>query len=164
MNYVVDGYNLFFRLESEANPLEQKRENFIAALDAALSRLHLHATLIFDSHHSHASIFPTKRSLPALEIIFSPEGLSADEYILERLSTEKRPQSQVIVTSDRELAGRAKHLGAKTKTIEAFFDMLVKRESKKTSAEDEKQQTESSHDFKRLLNAFEKKLNEESPD
>ena len=164
MNYVIDGYNLFFRLQTEVNPLKKKRENFIEALNEALESLHLHATLIFDSHQSHASIFPTKRNLKALEIVFSPEGLSADEYILERLTTERRASDQIIVTSDRELAGRAKHLGAKTKTIEAFFEMLLKREAKKTPEKEEKLETESSHNFERLLKAFEKKLRDESSD
>jgi len=164
MNYVIDGYNLFFRIEDEINPLEKKRELFIAALNDALETLHLHATLIFDSHHSHASIFPTKKALSALEIIFSPEGLSADEYILERLRVEKRPQTQIVVTSDRELGGRAKHLGARTKTIESFFKMLSERKAKKTSLKDEKMQKESSSHFDRLLHAFEKKLHDESSD
>ena len=164
MNYVIDGYNLFFRIEDEVNPLEKKRELFIAALSDALEHLHLHATLIFDSHRRHAAIFPTKKDLPALEIIFSPKGLSADEYILERLTIEKRPQSQIIVTSDRELSERAKHLGAKTKTIESFFEMLVERSAKKIPKQEKKIERESSHHFNRLLQAFEKKLRDDASD
>lgn len=164
MKYVIDGYNLFFHIEDEANPLEKKRELFISALNNALSELHLHAILIFDSHQTHAAVFPTKKDLSALEIIFSPEGISADEYILERLRAEKKPQLQVIVTSDRELIRHAKHLGAKTKTIESFFEMLSRRSAKKNSQEEKKMHKESSHHFDRLLDAFEKKLRDESSD
>ncbi|WP_420421758.1 NYN domain-containing protein [Simkania sp.] len=164
MNYVIDGYNLFFHIEDEANPLEKKRELFIAALHDALAELHLHATLIFDSHQSHAAVFPTKKDLVALEIIFSPEGFSADEYILERLRAEKKPQLQIVVTSDRELIRHAKHLGAKTKTIESFFEMLAHRHAKKSPKKEEKMHKESSHHFDRLLEAFEKKLRDESSD
>jgi len=164
MKYVIDGYNLFFHLEDEVNPLEKKREHFISSLNEALKQLRLHATLIFDSHQSHSAIFPTKKELSALKIIFSPQGLSADEYILERLRGDKRPQTQVIVTSDRELGERVKHLGAKTKTVESFFEMLAKRSTKKHAQKEEKMNQESSHHFDRLLEAFEKKLDDESSD
>lgn len=164
MHYVIDGYNLFFRLENEVNPLEAKRENFVEALNEALESLHLFATLIFDSHKAHAAIFPSKKILTALEVVFSPHGVSADEFILERLSTDKKPHLQIIVTSDRELSGRAKHLGAKTKTIESFFDMLLRREAKRAPKKDEKIQTESTHHLKRLQDVFEKKLRDEPSD
>ena len=164
MNYVIDGYNLFFRIEDQASPLKKTREDFIVTLNDALQRLHLHATLIFDSHQMHATSFPTKKELSALEIIFSPMGLTADEFILEQLTTAKRPETQTIVTSDRELRERAKHLGAKTKTIENFFEMLAKRQVKKTPQKNEKIEKESSYHYKRLLKTFEKKLRDETSD
>lgn len=162
-SYIIDGYNLFFYLKEETNPFEKTRENFIEALNELFTSLRLHAVLIFDSHQDFASTFPRKKPLEALEIIFSPKNLNADQYILEYLSAETHPEQKIIVTSDRELANRVKELGAKTKTTETFFKMLLRWKAKKTSRQKEKKmQTESSYDFNRLLQAFEKQLKDES--
>lgn len=163
MNYIIDGYNLFFHIEKEVNPLKKKREDFIIVLNKMLKHLHLHAIIIFDSQQAHATNFPTKKRLSALEIIFSPKDLTADEYILERLTVEKKPQTQIIVSSDRALCRQVQILGAKTITIKDFFQMLTSCKIKKLDKE-EKIEQESSYHHNRLLQAFEERLRNESSD
>lgn len=163
MHYIVDGYNLFFRIENQVLPLDQKRETFIESLSYEISTLKLNVTLIFDSGMTHQESFPTKKQLEGLEVIFSPQGLSADEYILELLDYQKS-HTETIVTSDRELAQKVKFLGGKTQTIESFLKMILHKQKKTHSREEKKHIQESDANIARLLHIFEKKLREETSD
>ena len=73
MRYLIDGYNLFFKLEEEILPLEEKREEFISLLDEEVGDLRLQVLLIFDSHRENAEDFASKRKLKNLEVSFSPK-------------------------------------------------------------------------------------------
>lgn len=163
MHYIVDGYNLFFSIEDELNPFKEKRQDFIAILNEMLEKFHFHVSLIFDSHYTNASTFPSKQELSSLAVIFSPQGLSADEYILEQLRTKKNPNQYIVVTSDRELMQKANNLGAQTKTIKNFLQILTRHKTKQKPSE-EKMHQESPYHHNRLLKIFEKKLQDESLD
>jgi predicted RNA-binding protein with PIN domain len=160
MHYIVDGYNLFFKIKTETEPFEKERKHFIAALDYEIATLHLKVTIVFDSKE----LFPSKKEFDALEIIFSPEDLSADEYILETLRFHPHPKQTVIVTDDRELLRKVCFLGAKTKTIEEFLRFLTKKRGqrkKNLSSEDKKLLQESDKNIRRLLTIFEKRLDDQ---
>jgi predicted RNA-binding protein with PIN domain len=153
LRYLIDGYNLFFKLKEEILPLEEKRNEFIALLDEEVGDLHLNAFLIFDSHIENSHDYASKRTLKHLEISFSPKNLSADHYILELL--EWSSKNTTLVTSDKSLGVKAKHLGAKVKTIEAFVEFILKkRKQKKPRGKVEMKETDAN--IKRYLEAFEK--------
>ncbi len=161
MHYIIDGYNLFFWEEDVCHPIEKKRNDFIHSLNQRFERECLKATLIFDGHKTLAHFFPSTYKLSSIEVIFSPKNLTADDYILEYFKLQKQPQDIVIVTSDLELSQRAKRLGAKTKTVESFLKILLKRKSKRDKEKNEKKQViETTAQFERLLKAFEDKLKE----
>ena len=161
MHYIIDGYNLFFWKEKAPASIEKKRNDFIHALNQRIEKERLKATLIFDSHKILAPFFPSAYKLSSVEVIFSPQGLTADDYILEYFKIQKHPQNVIIVTSDLELSQKARRLGAKTITIESFLKILLKRERKRAKKEDEEKQiTETADQFERLLKIFEKKLKE----
>jgi len=153
LRYLIDGYNLFFKLEEEILPLEEKREDFISLLDEEVGDLRLQVLLIFDSHRENAEDFASKRKLKNLEVSFSPKNLSADHYILELLEWDAK--NTTLVTSDKKLAIEAKHHGAKIKSIEGFVRFILRRREKKNSAaKPELQETDAN--IKRYLDAFEK--------
>ena len=158
MHYVIDGYNFFFCIASQINPLKQTREQFIENLNNEISFHNFQITLVFDSTRENGTLFASKKILSSMEVVFSPQGLSADEYILEMLSYCPIPQNEMVITSDRELAKKARYLGAKTKTIEEFLQYITKK--KKLSNQEVKIQQESEANMKRLHHIFEKRLKE----
>ncbi len=157
MRYLIDGYNLFFKLEEEILPLEEKREEFITLLDHVVGSLKLHILLIFDSHYQNANHFASKRKLTNLEVSFSPKNLSADQYILEIL--EWNAKNTTLVTSDRELSKKGAFLGAKTLSIEDFVTLILRKE-KKNAPKGKREIRETDANLKRLLSEFEKRLDE----
>ena len=160
MRYLIDGYNLFFKIQQNVLPLQKKRAHFLEDLDHEIAALNMHATLVFDSHQTQAEIFPSSKKMEALEVVFSPENLSADLYILELLSWDSHQTT--LVSSDRELTIKATYLGAKTQSIEEFIALILRRRAKSTpNAHNKAELRESDAHLKRLLKIFEKKLLED---
>lgn len=153
MRYLIDGYNLFFKLEEEILPLEEKREEFISLLDEEVGNLRLKVLLIFDSHRENAEAFASKRKLKNLEVSFSPQNLSADHYILELLEWDAK--NTTLVTSDKKLAMEAKHHGAKIESVEGFVRFILRRR-RKNNSEAKPQMQETDANIKRYLDAFKK--------
>jgi predicted RNA-binding protein with PIN domain len=56
---------------------------------------------------------------PRLERVFAP---SADEWLLARVREAEDPGRVAVVTSDRKLAERARHRGARVYSPRAFLD------------------------------------------
>lgn len=124
MIYVIDGYNLLFHLDPEANPLRRSREEI---LDLLAKVSHLKLEIVFDSDRDNALDIPSRTLLGNLDIVFSPRGQSADDWILEYLATRKRPKLYCLVTHDRELINGAKELGVKVMATSAFVKKLAPR-------------------------------------
>ncbi|MBS0605936.1 MAG: NYN domain-containing protein [Parachlamydiales bacterium] len=164
MRYLIDGYNLLFRIAKPGRALEKKREALIAELNQVIADFKLKATVVFDGSHpgiSHAM----RHHFDALEIIYTYQNLSADEYIIEEVNSARRPEEIIVITSDRGLALTCKNLGAKTQTIEAFISSLKKKTVKKKKRQKESRPEtafkDSNAEINRLLEIFEKKLNED---
>lgn len=160
MHYLIDGYNLLFALFEKIDPLREKREIVISSLQTALSYTSLDLTIVFDSRFVISDNFPKRFSKSSLEIIYTPSGLCADEYIIELLSCIRHTATETVVTSDKFLSKRVKSLGAKVQTISDFLAYLAKKEAISTKKE-EKSHKETSHEVERLLKIFEEKLKEE---
>jgi predicted RNA-binding protein with PIN domain len=157
MRYLVDGYNLFFKLEEEILPLEEKREEFLMLFDQVVDELHLNVLIIFDSHYENSTHFASKRKLTHLEVSFSPKNLSADDYILELL--EWNAKETTLITSDQKLSKKGSFLGAKTMSIETFVTFIIKKQQK-IIPKGKPSMRESKGNFERLLKEFEKRLDE----
>jgi len=84
MHYVIDGYNLFFKIQNQINPLEEKRENFVHALNREVQALNLNVTIVFDSQKSNAPAFPSKKELEALATQASIAKDEAATYKLDQ--------------------------------------------------------------------------------
>ncbi len=158
MHYLIDGYNLFFNLEEIVDPLQEKREAFVALFKEVVSNMRLHISLIFDNRSPEAPLYPSKREEASLEIVYSPRDVSADDYIIELLRAHPQPTQVTVVTNDRELAREAKWQGAKIQSIEKFIGLLKSKVNK--LPREKKQTRESSSEFRRLLKIFEDELNE----
>jgi predicted RNA-binding protein with PIN domain len=160
MHYFIDGYNFLFQLYDEVDPLKEKREEVIEHLQKKLKDLNLNTTIVFDSHQTKTNNFPTRFEQACLEIIYTPSGQTADAYILEALIWNKYNHTETVVTSDKRLATQIKALGAKVQSIDHFIKWLLKKDLLNQQKETKNLQ-EHPEDFKRLLEAFEKRLKEQ---
>ncbi|NGX57123.1 MAG: hypothetical protein K940chlam3_00006 [Chlamydiae bacterium] len=129
MHYIIDGYNLLFRLIQSRENLEISRRSFIQDLDEKAELLKLDITVVFDGHFQEDE--GTRTHYRNLEIIFSSYGESADELIVSELSSSLDVRNEVVVTSDRDLAWRAKKLHAKTESTETFYTWVLERFKKR---------------------------------
>lgn len=125
MHYLIDGYNLLFRVLKAGDTLQHQREEITSYLEQRLSAIGLDATLIFDSHYREEE--GSRRHLHSLEIIFTGHGESADAQILRFLKEAHSPQDYTVVTSDKTLARLCRLKLAKTESIDEFWSFVHKR-------------------------------------
>jgi predicted RNA-binding protein with PIN domain len=129
MHYFIDGYNMLFRLLHSSENLQSQREAFIVDLNKKISFLKLDVSIVFDSTFQ---IGGRERShYDALEILYSAEGETADEYILDELKNALHPQQETVVTSDKKLAWRARNRSAQTQRVDEFIQWLNRTYKKK---------------------------------
>jgi predicted RNA-binding protein with PIN domain len=162
MHYLVDAYNLLFRTLKKRRSLEKSRQSLIEQLNEAISQLSLHITLVFDGAEEHLPL-PTRGHFDAIEIVYTPKGQTADEYILEEVSLSRSPSQLTIVTNDRELAGRCRQYRAGTQTIDEFLLFLSKKKVRKKALVTARDRVfrDSDPEIARLLMIFEKKMLED---
>ncbi len=162
MHYYIDGYNLLFQLFHSSKELRAKREMLIDLLQEKLSALALDVTIIFEGKH-HLDEQSGREYLEGLQMIFTPKGQSADEYILQELSHTFHPSQYTIVTSDISLSRHCRSFGAYTMTTLEFLKWLEnKRKKSSGSSPKKKPEFQDSHsNIERLIKIFEKKLKEE---
>lgn len=130
MHYFIDGYNMLFRLMQDAkDALQIQRDAIISDINRKAVLLNLDISLVFDSAFQIGG--RTRGHFNYVEINYTAEGETADEYILDELKHSSHPQQETVVTSDRELARRARYLSAHTESIEAFVLRLNKAYKKR---------------------------------
>jgi predicted RNA-binding protein with PIN domain len=126
MHYIIDGYNLIFRLtRGHERSLQVQRQQIILELTDRVEILGLKITLVFDSMYQKNE--SRRTYYKNLEIVYTGEGQTADEWILANLHEVKKPNKIQIVTSDKHLAWKARRLGAQTVPVEEFIDWLNQR-------------------------------------
>ncbi|MBI2742387.1 MAG: NYN domain-containing protein [Chlamydiales bacterium] len=157
MDYLLDGYNLLFREVKNPRPLQRTRERILKALDEEIAEAGLHVTVIFDGSEKRA-VGISSYKLEAVEVVFTSEGLSADDYILEMLSSAKNPKQKSVITGDRDLIRKAKRYGAETLDISDFFALILKKKKKKRAPSSALSFKDTDANIARLLAIFEENL------
>ena len=125
MRYLIDGYNLMFRVLRAGDDLQAQRERIIRDLNAKIQFLDLDATIVFDAHYQIGDSHRTHYR--QVEILFTAQGETADEHILSTLKKAKEPSEYTVVTSDKKLAWLSRRKLAKTETVEEFLSLLARR-------------------------------------
>lgn len=151
MHYWIDGYNLLFRISKDYQAMKGNERKLLVAINEAMHRRHFQATVVFDGREKDPPE-ALRKNLDALAIIYTPYNQTADDYILQNFSP-----NDTIVSSDRELTGKARQRGAQTLSVEQFVTRLLKKK-KKPSPEKTLQETD--FQLQRLLKIFEDRLNE----
>lgn len=127
MHYFIDGYNLLFRsVDVEKSPFQALRQSLVHTLDEHVSGLQIDVTVVFDSQFTPEE--SVRSHFRHLEIIYSHAGLTADDLIIRLLQRCQSPHLETIVTSDKDLALKARNLGAKVVGVSEFMHWLSKRQ------------------------------------
>ena len=159
MHYLVDAYNLLFRIKKAVSNLEECRKLLIEQINEAADTLNLNITLVFDGAQPHLS-YPSH--FDAITLVYTPQQQTADEYIIQEVTESHHPSTITVVSNDRELIIKCRLHKAHTQTIEDFFILLIKKEKKHKQRQSLPQTSiESSAQFNRLLTIFELRLKEQ---
>jgi uncharacterized protein len=130
MHYLIDGYNMLFRLLQDGEEeLQGKRESFIYDLNKKISIIKLNVSIVFDSAFQMGE--RSRSHYAALEILYSAEGETADDYILDELKNTLHPENETVVTSDKKLAWKVRNRSAHTVSVEEFILWLNRSYKKK---------------------------------
>ncbi len=117
MPFLIDGHNLIGRMPGLRLDDPDDEQKLIELLRAYLARTRKTGAVVFDRGLPGGL---GKWSTAALEVKFVPRPKTADEVIKERLWKAPSPRNLVVVTSDREVAAVARHVGAAVKSADAF--------------------------------------------
>ena len=115
MHALVDGHNAIFRLGlNGATPEDTRR-----LLLKRVLRVTSEATVFFDALGAPLLAPETARE-GGLAVRFC-RGVEADQVMLDVVRESARPSELLLVSDDRELAGRARQLGARTTSVGQFL-------------------------------------------
>ncbi len=117
MEYWIDGYNFLKRsdFESKADLATRRRK-----LAEAVAALGVPARIVYDARDGGRTD-PGSGRFPGIRIEFARK---ADDAIVLALHDVRRPDGITVVSDDREVAGKARNLGARTASTRAFADQL----------------------------------------
>lgn len=129
MRYLIDGYNFLFRLLHRGEDVRKIRDKFVADLIRKVNASQMSVLLVFDSKYQEGET--SKKQEGLLDILYTNEGESADDWLLKELKAVKNPRLVTVVTSDRRLAMHCRMKGAFTMEVKDFQALLEKRVKKK---------------------------------
>lgn len=127
MRYLIDGYNFLFRTAQSGRTLQNRREELIQRLIQYTAKRRERVTLVFDAPMQADE--ESRSHLENLEIVYTAQGQSADEYMLHVLQIVSNPLAIVVVTSDRRLARMVHSCRGKTLEIEEFLSRMEKHQA-----------------------------------
>ncbi len=125
MHYIIDGYNLLFRILTKGEDLASQRQHIIESLNRKIQVIGIDVSIVFDSNYNITE--STKSHYNHLEIQFTSKGITADDWIINLIKRSKIPEHAIVVTSDKRLSVQIRQLLGKTETVEEFVTQLNKR-------------------------------------
>ncbi|HTW17361.1 MAG TPA: NYN domain-containing protein [Nocardioides sp.] len=120
---LVDGYNVSKTAWPESS-LEAQRTRLLGALAPLVARTGVEATVVFDAASSATR--PVVRVPRGVKVLFSPEGVIADDVLRELVAAEPPGRMVVVVSSDRAVATDVARAGARAVASEALLGLLAR--------------------------------------
>lgn len=125
MLYIIDGYNLMFKVLRAGDDLQKQRTTIIRDLNAKVQLLGVDALLVFDAQYKYGEA--QRSHYNYLEIHFTAQGEIADDYIVKYVKGHLDPAKVTVVTSDKKLSWQVRRKGAHTETVDEFLSLLNRR-------------------------------------
>ena len=124
---IIDGWNVCWKIPEIAelipNNLAMARKKFNLAINNYFQKKKSVYKIIYDGQ---PGIVSSKNEFKGQDVQFSKNPESADQKIISFLKIQKNPSIWTVVSSDRELSGRAKNLGVNVIASEDFILKLRK--------------------------------------
>ena len=120
---IVDGYNVS-KSAWPTSSLEVQRTRLLQGLAPVVARTRVEATVVFDAAASVAR--PVVITPRGVKVVFSPQGVIADQVISELVATEPKGRVVIVVSSDQEVARDASAAGARSVAAEALVGLLAR--------------------------------------
>ncbi len=119
---IVDGYNVTKAAWPTAS-LEAQRSRLVAALGPVVARSGAETTVVFDAAESTArTVMPAPRGV---RVVFSPEGVIADDVIRQLVAAEPRGRVVVVVSGDQAVARDVTRGGARAVPASALISLVT---------------------------------------
>lgn len=163
MIYLIDGYNLLFKLFHSEKKFEAQRDIIINYLQEKSSLLKLKICLVFDGYKQNKELSSILQ-YDKLKVVYTAKDQTADDYILQQILSSKMPQEITVVTSDGKLITKAKSMRAQIKSADVFIAWILKKENALKKPQDTKNDNErvdTKKNIQRLLKIFEGKLRDD---
>ncbi|MDF2549941.1 MAG: hypothetical protein K0S07_1008 [Chlamydiales bacterium] len=122
--FIVDGYNLLFRIYHIDRALQSARRHLLENLVKQAQALALDISIVFDAAYQEEEM--ARGHFGRLEIIFTDSGESADDYIL-KMASQVLPHQAIVVTSDKALAKKVRWQRVPVISVERFSAELTSR-------------------------------------
>jgi len=155
---IIDGWNVCWKIPEIACDIPERsriaRQKFNTLIENHLAGKKVIYQIIYDGQ---AGILPEK-SAKNPNVRFSKNPEKADQLIISFLQKQSRPQQWTVVTSDLELARRARSLDARIISSDAFIARLHKQKmAPKDQAADKKDASLSRQEIDYWLKKFNEK-------
>ncbi len=118
---LIDGYNVTRTHRGDVD-LESQRQWLVDRLAAAVPRIGIEPTIVFDAHQSRGR--PTSTRNRDVWVAFTAEGQTADDDIVFRVEARPPDAPIVVVTDDRELRDRLRPYGVDLVRTSNFLGAL----------------------------------------
>jgi predicted RNA-binding protein with PIN domain len=151
MFHIIDGYNLLFSLQFKSKTLREARQ-FVIDFVADILHDKKGVCVVFDGKQEKGLGF-SRVFAGRVEVVYTIDGMSADEYIIEWFQQKKLTHPVYVYTQD---TGLKKHLTEfKAKVVD--FDILKPKRNLRPELEKTKFLSDPGYE-KYLLESFTKKL------
>jgi predicted RNA-binding protein with PIN domain len=122
MPLVIDGYNLLRAIQDHFERSDIGDAELCMVLREYLRRTRQRAAIVFDG------IGPRNKERlqgsGGLQIIFSGQGIEADDVIERMILENSAPKRLIVVSTDRRIATAAKHRKCQTARVLDFWQQL----------------------------------------
>lgn len=120
---IVDGYNVSKAAWPESS-LEAQRIRLLNALAPLVARVGAETTVVFDAASSTSR--PVVNAPRGVKVLFSPEGVIADDVIRDLVGAEPEGRVVIVVSSDQEVARDVLRAGARSASSSALLGLLTR--------------------------------------
>jgi predicted RNA-binding protein with PIN domain len=155
---LIDGHNLIGHLHTISLQDPDDEEKLARLLASYRARTGKAVTVVFDPG-TLFSLSETRR-YAGVQVVFAPQGSSADAVIARRVKKSRDPRHWLVVTSDHQLSTTVARLGARVQSAQAFAHELAPGQPDRDSA-DWRQVPPSPDEVDDWLNLFERQKEED---
>jgi predicted RNA-binding protein with PIN domain len=123
VHLIIDGYNVTKSAWAEMS-LERQRDRLLGGLAPLTARSGAEVTVVFDASEIKAR--PLVNRPRGVRVLYSPEGVIADDVIRELVAAEPQGRPVVVVSSDQAVVRDVRRAGAHVAAASALSRLLAR--------------------------------------